>query len=107
MNFYTKYGGNKMKKLMSLLLVLLLVFALAACGGQEANKPTDAPQTEANKTTEAAQDDSDLAYVRSNKKMIIGYTDYAPMNYYDENGDFTGFDTELVHSTPRLKPGAN
>lgn len=85
-----------MKKLMSLVLMLLLVFALAACGGQKANKPTDAPQAEANKTTEAAQDDSDLAYVRSNKKMIIGYTDYAPMNYYDENGDFTGFDTELA-----------
>ncbi|HZJ90966.1 MAG: transporter substrate-binding domain-containing protein [Clostridiaceae bacterium] len=85
-----------MKKLMSLLLVLLLVFALAACGGGEANKPTEPAKTEAEKTTEAVQDDSDLAYVQSNKKMIIGYTDYAPMNYYDDNGDFTGFDTELA-----------
>ncbi len=81
---------------MSLLLVLLLVFALAACGGGEANKPTEPAKTEAEKTTEAVQDDSDLAYVQSNKKMIIGYTDYAPMNYYDDNGDFTGFDTELA-----------
>ena len=28
--------------------------------------------------------------------MIIGYTVYEPMNYTDENGVFTGFDTELA-----------
>ena len=28
--------------------------------------------------------------------MIIGYTVYEPMNYTDENGEFTGFDTELA-----------
>ena len=94
--FLYKLWRSKMKKLMSLLLVLLLVLALAACGGSGANQATDTPQTEANKTTEAPQNDSDLAYVQSNKKMIIGYTDYAPMNYFDESGTFTGFDTELA-----------
>jgi len=39
---------------------------------------------------------SDWSYVKKNGKMIIGYTDYAPMNYTDENGIFTGFDTELA-----------
>ena len=28
--------------------------------------------------------------------MVIGYTVYAPMNYTDDNGNFTGFDTELA-----------
>lgn len=39
----------------------------------------------------------------SNKKgtlddgvLTIGYTIYAPMNYFDDNGDFVGFDTELA-----------
>jgi polar amino acid transport system substrate-binding protein len=40
--------------------------------------------------------DSDLSYVKKNGKMIIGYTVYEPMNYTDENGNFTGFDTELA-----------
>ena len=32
-----------------------------------------------------------------NKKTItVGYTDYAPMNYTDENGELVGFDTELA-----------
>ena len=26
----------------------------------------------------------------------IGYTEYAPMNYRDENGDFVGYDTEFA-----------
>lgn len=39
---------------------------------------------------------SDLDYVKSRGKLIVGYTDYAPMNYNDENGQFTGFDTELA-----------
>ena len=30
------------------------------------------------------------------KTITIGYTDYAPMNYLDENGELVGFDTELA-----------
>lgn len=29
-------------------------------------------------------------------KMVIGYTIYEPMNYNDENGELTGFDTEFA-----------
>jgi len=70
-----------MKKLLSILLVLTMAIALAACGAQKAS-------------TNAG--DNDLSYVKANGKLIIGYTDYAPMNYTDENGEFTGFDTELA-----------
>ncbi len=38
---------------------------------------------------------SDLDYVKGNGKMVIGYTDYAPMNYF-ENGEFVGFDTDFA-----------
>ncbi len=85
-----------MKKLLSLLLLLLLIPALAACSGPETNKVPETSPAETQPTTEAPQADSDLAYVQSHKKMIIGYTDYAPMNYFDESGTFTGFDTELA-----------
>ena len=30
------------------------------------------------------------------KTVTVGYTDYAPMNYTDENGKLVGFDTELA-----------
>ncbi len=68
-----------MKKITALLLLLAMALALSACGGSE-------PETTA----------TDLEYVQGNGKMIIGYTVYAPMNYTDEAGNFTGFDTELA-----------
>ena len=37
-----------------------------------------------------------LAYLQNKGKMTIGYTVYEPMNYTDESGTFTGFDTELA-----------
>ena len=41
-------------------------------------------------------EESDLSYVQGKEAFIIGYTVYAPMNYTDDNGVFTGFDTELA-----------
>jgi len=39
---------------------------------------------------------SDLAAVKKAKKIVIGITDYAPMDYKDENGNWTGFDAEFA-----------
>ena len=74
-------------------LVLTMIFVLAACGNTETSQVED----ENNIVSENdITSESDLSYVKGNGKLIIGYTDYAPMNYTDENGVFTGFDTELA-----------
>ena len=74
-----------MKKLLSLLLALTMVFALAACGNNE--PPTD---------PDDQQEVTDLDYVKEKGKIVVGYTVYEPMNYTDASGEFTGFDTELA-----------
>jgi len=94
----------KMKNLISLLLALTMILALAACGTKEANKEVKEEvnkevKEEVNKESNNSQDESDLSYVKGNGKLVIGYTNYAPMNYTDENGVFTGFDTELATLT--------
>ncbi len=38
----------------------------------------------------------DLDYIKKNGKMVIGITDYEPMNYKDANDEWTGFDTEFA-----------
>ncbi len=43
-------------------------------------------------------DIKDVEYIKANGKMVIGITDYAPMNYLDENGKWTGFDTEFAQA---------
>lgn len=39
---------------------------------------------------------SDLAYIQDKGTLIVGITDYAPMDYKDDNGDWTGFDAEFA-----------
>ena len=82
----------KTKKLLALLLAgAMSASLLAGCGG---GKNEDAAANNGGDAgTETA---SDLAYVQDKGNMIIGYTVYEPMNYTDENGEFTGFDTEFA-----------
>ena len=91
-----------MKKLVSMAMAAALVLSLAACGStasSAASSESAASSTESSAASESAAEtsaDSDLAYIQGNGKMVIGYTVYEPMNYTDENGVFTGFDTELA-----------
>jgi len=66
-----------MKKLIALLLAVMMIVGMTACAQKAAS-------------------DSDLAYIQGNKKMVIGITIYEPMNYYDDAGNLTGFDTEFA-----------
>ena len=67
---------NDMKKVFALVLALILALScLTACG---------------------ASSDSDLKYIQKKGTMIVGITDYAPMDFKDENGNWTGFDAELA-----------
>ncbi|WP_278730508.1 transporter substrate-binding domain-containing protein [Anaerotruncus colihominis] len=82
----------KTKKLLALLLAgVMSASLLTGCGGgNNENAATDNGDASGTETT------SDLAYVQDKGKMVIGYTVYEPMNYTDENGEFTGFDTEFA-----------
>ena len=75
-----------MKKIIALLLSLSMVFAFAACSnGKTATTDTN---------TETA---SDYDYIKNKGTMVIGITDYEPMNYKEEGSDeWTGFDTEFA-----------
>ena len=65
-----------MKKIIALILAALM---LAACF--------------AGCTKTAATDSAAIAKAG---KIIVGITDYAPMDYKDENGEWTGFDAEFA-----------
>lgn len=40
--------------------------------------------------------DTDLAYIQEKGKLIVGITEYAPMDYKDDNGNWIGFDAEFA-----------
>ncbi|MCR4640821.1 MAG: transporter substrate-binding domain-containing protein [Lachnospiraceae bacterium] len=78
------------KKLISLFAAVLGVMCLAGCGE---SKPA---QTEPDANGGQTAASSDYDYIKNNGKMVIGITIYEPMNYYDENNNLTGFDTEFA-----------
>lgn len=80
---------------MSLVLICGIVAAFASCGGNGGN--TGSESTTEGTTADNTAAASDLAYIKDKGTMIIGITEYAPMNYY-ENGKLTGFDTEFAEA---------
>lgn len=92
----------KMKKLLALMLALVMVFALAACG-DSGSAATDAPSAEPTDTAESAAPseggdtaESDLAYVQDKGTLIVGITEFEPMDYQNADGEWIGFDADLA-----------
>ena len=40
---------------------------------------------------------SDYENIKAKGELVVGITDFAPMDYKDENGNWTGFDAELAN----------
>ena len=86
-----------MKKTIALLAALgMSVSLLAGCGSSASSSAASSEAASSEAASSSAAADSDLDYIKGNGKMVIGYTVYAPMNYTDDEGNFTGFDTELA-----------
>ena len=67
----------KTKKLLALLMAgAMSVSMLSGCGGSAAK--TDDSSADAADTSASAE--SDIDYVKSNGKLVIGITDFAPMD---------------------------
>ena len=46
--------------------------------------------------TDSASGDSDLAAIQEKGTLVVGITNFEPMDYQDENGDWIGFDADLA-----------
>ena len=84
-----------MKKWIALLLTgCMLAATVVGCGAKE-EAVADAPATEA-VTEETAEAESDLAYVKEKGVLVVGITDFAPMDYKNEAGEWIGFDADMA-----------
>ena len=93
-----------MKRIASLLLVLAMMLALAACGNTTTNNNGSANNGSAgNNVSDNAGDEggdtaeSDLQYVKDKGTLVVGITYFAPMDYKEEGSDeWIGFDADLA-----------
>ena len=84
----------KTKKLLALLLAgAMSASLLVGCGGNTDTAATDDTVDTTEQSTEA---ESDLAYVQDKGTLVVGITDFAPMDYRDENGEWIGFDADMA-----------
>ncbi len=83
-----------MKRMVSLALALILCLSLAACGGQNNAAGSDAGGTDSTAGGEQssgggqAAEESDVAYIQDKGTLVVGITEFAPMDYQDENGEW-------------------
>ena len=88
-----------MKKAFALAAAAMMALSLTACGGSSSSetKAESAAETEqAAGSEEAAAGESDLEYVKEKGKLVVGITDFAPMDYKDDSGNWIGFDADLA-----------
>ena len=61
-------------------MAVLLGASLAGCGAKSGS----------------ASADSDVDYIKGKKTLIVGITDFAPMDYKDDDGNWIGFDASRI-----------
>ena len=87
------------KKFLTLLLALAMTLSLAACGGDDAAADTtEDPATEdtADTADTAVDTESDMAYVQDKGTLVVGITEFEPMDYQDADGNWIGFDADMA-----------
>ncbi|MBR2715994.1 MAG: transporter substrate-binding domain-containing protein [Ruminococcus sp.] len=71
-----------MKRILALIMAVLMMSAIfVGCGSTSATPD---------------QAESDVDYITDKGTLVVGITDYAPMNFKDDKGEWTGFDTEFA-----------
>lgn len=65
-----------MKKIFAIVLAVMMLICVAGCSKQEQQ--------------------SDLDYIKGKGTLVIGITEFAPMDYLNEKGEWIGFDADLA-----------
>lgn len=66
---------NAIKKLTALIMAIAILFCFAGCGDKNV---------------------ADVEYVQEKGTLVVGITDFEPMDYQDENGNWIGFDADMA-----------
>lgn len=89
---------------------VMMIASLAGCGGKDTEKAAETTKSVKEETTEAKETagteettgagetnaDSDMAYVKEKGTLVVGITDFEPMDYKDESGEWVGFDADMA-----------
>lgn len=92
----------KIKRIAAMLLAGIMTVGLCSCASTttSSSEPASAAESSENSTAEGAENSSaeggDWAYIADKGTFVAGITYFEPMNYFDENGELIGFETEFT-----------
>ena len=72
-----------MKKTLAIMLTLMMTLSMAACGGKDSGSGS-------------ADGGSDMDYVKEKGTLVVGITDFEPMDFKDDSGEWVGFDADMA-----------
>ena len=87
------------RRLTALALALGLTLSLAACGGGTtgtADSPAPNTGDPAPASSAPAAEKSDVAYIKEKGTLVVGITEFEPMDYQDADGNWIGFDADMA-----------
>ena len=90
------------KKIISGVLAASMVLAMAGCGSTASDTGASAASssqavTAASSTASGSSSGSDVDYIKKKGSLIVGITDFAPMDYKEDGSDeWIGFDADLA-----------
>ncbi len=73
------------KKFLAAFLSMTLAFSLTACGGAGGNGGSSGTKTA-----------GEMAEIKEKGKLVVGVTDFEPMDYKDDSGNWIGFDADMA-----------
>lgn len=87
-----------MKKFLSLALALTMCASLAACsnGASSSGNTSGSGSESTSGSGSSSQAESDMQYVKDKGTLVVGITNFEPMDYQDENGNWIGFDADMA-----------
>lgn len=89
------------KKILAIIFSMLLCFSMVACGSEKEELGTAELERNTAENGGVLGDsgsgsESDLAYVQDKGTLIVGITDFEPMDYKDASGNWIGFDADMA-----------
>ena len=93
-SFYGRISIMK-RTAFAVISALTLALGLTACGASTA-ETTAAESSAATEAQSEAASESDMDYVKDKGTLVIGITDFEPMDYKDADGKWIGFDADMA-----------
>ncbi len=87
----------KIKRIAALLLAGVLTMGLCSCSSNTSSTADNSSAADGSSAADnASTEGGDWQYIADKGNFVAGITLFEPMNYYDENGELTGFETEFT-----------